>query len=105
MIRNELRGEARRTFTQPPQGEFSVIANDVVYAVIAVHDVSSSGIRLRVAQPLGVSTQVSVRYRHAPLDLELNGITCWESPVEGEDAGMRIVGIDLLTPTVLYSLL
>jgi hypothetical protein len=105
MIRTELRGEARRAFTQPPQGEFSVIADDVVHAVIAVHDVSSSGIRLRVARSLGVSRHVSVRYRHAPLDLELNGITCWESPVEGEDPAMRIVGIDLLNPTLLYSLL
>jgi len=105
MIENELRGEARRTFTEPPQGVFSVIAGGIDFEVIAVHDVSSSGIRLQVARPLGVATHVSVRYRHDPLDLNLNGITCWETPANGDTDDTRIVGIDLLTPTVLYTLL
>ncbi len=105
MIRTELRCEARRTFTEPPNGVFTVIAGGIEHPVIAVHDVSSSGIGLQVSQSLGVATQVSVHYRHDRLDLNLNGITCWEMPVDEEADTARMVGIDLLTPTVLFTLL
>ena len=105
MNRIELRGEARRTFTEPPKGIFTVITGGIEHPVTAVHDVSSSGIRVQVSQALGVATHVSVHYRHDRLDLNLNGITCWEMPVDGEAGASRMVGIDLLTPTVLFTLL
>jgi len=105
MTDSDLRNARRRVLFQAPKGNFSIITDSGEVDVVAVHDVSSSGIRVQVELSLGLATPVRVRYRQGALDLLLNGITCWETPVLGASVEARIVGIDLMTPTMLFSIL
>lgn len=105
MTNADLRSANRRVLFQAPKGDFTVLVDEVEVKVVAVHDVSASGIRVQVESSLGLARHVRVRYRHNSLDMALNGITCWETPVLGAPAEQRIVGIDLMTPTMLFSIL
>lgn len=101
----DLRSEERRSFDEQPAGEFSIRIADRRIAVLALQDVSSTGLRADVASPLGVSTTILLCYRRADIYLELNAITCWESPIAAHPGEARTVGIELLSPTILINLL
>lgn len=105
MTNSDLRSASRRVLFQAPKGDFSILIDGRELIVLAVHDVSASGIRVQVESSLGVGAHVRVRYRQGPLDLLLNGITCWETAVLGAPDEQRIVGIDLMTPTLLFSII
>jgi hypothetical protein len=105
MTHTDLRSASRQVLFQAPKGDFTILIDEREVKVLAVHDVSASGIRVQVESSLGLAARVRVRYREGPLDLLLNGITCWETAVLGAPQEQRIVGVDLMTPTLLYSIL
>jgi hypothetical protein len=100
----ELRSESRRSVTRKPRGGFSVRVGERFIDVLDVQNVSTTGLRLHVAAPVGVSTAIVLHYRDAAVDVQLNGITCWESPPDDKPDGPRTVGIELLSPTTLLNL-
>ena len=101
----ELRNEERRSFDEQPAGQFTVRVADRSVPVLAIQDVSSSGLRADVSSPLGVSTAIRLCYRREDIYVELNAITCWESPIAERPGEARTVGIELLSPTILINLL
>jgi hypothetical protein len=100
----ELRSESRRPVTRKPRGGFSVRIGERFVDVLDVHNVSTTGLRLHVAAPIGVSTPIVLHYRDAAVDVQLNGITCWESPPDDKPDGPCTIGIELLSPTTLLNL-
>ena len=100
----EQRSETRRSLTRKPRGQFSIRIGEREIDVIEVQDVSSSGIRVRVEATIGVSTPIMLHYRNSRIELDLNGITCWEAPADGPSGPVHVVGIDLLSPTTLLNL-
>ena len=105
MTQTELRNESRRSIAHEPKRDFSIMIDDREIEVLAVHDVSASGIRVQVGSSLGISTAVRVRYRRDVLDLQFNGITCWETPAADGGPDSRVVGIELMAPTTLFSII
>ena len=101
----ELRSEERRSFNQQPTGEFSIRVGERNVPVLGLQDVSSSGLRADVSCSLGVSTAIRLCYRRDDIYIELNAITCWESPIADLPGEARTVGIELLSPTILINLL
>lgn len=96
----EFRRETRLSFDHaPPLGDFSIVVAERELEVVAVHDVSHSGIRVQIASPLGVATPVRVRYRARHLNLQQDGVTRWEAPATD---GATVVGIELKLPALPY---
>ncbi len=100
----ELRSESRRPVTRKPRGGFAVRVGERFIDVVGFQDVSTTGLRLHLAAPVGVSTAIVLHYRDATNNVQLNGITCWESPLDDMPDGPCIVGIELLSPTTLLNL-
>lgn len=101
----ELRGEERHSFDEQPRGQFTIRVGERSVPVLALQDISSSGLRADVTCPLGVSTAIRLCYRREDTYVELNAITCWESPIADRPGDARTVGIELLSPTILINLL
>lgn len=101
----ELRCEERRGFDEQPVGEFTIRIAERSVPVLALQDVSSGGLRADVSCSIGISTPILLCYRRADIYVELNAITCWESPIADRPGEARTVGIELLSPTILMNLL
>lgn len=78
-------------------GDFAIVVGEREVDVVAVHDVSHSGIRVQIALPLGIATPVRVHYRARHLNLQQDGVIRWQAPAEG---GATVVGIQLQLPAV-----
>ncbi|MEY8876668.1 MAG: PilZ domain-containing protein [Leptothrix sp. (in: b-proteobacteria)] len=97
----EQRKELRQHITRLPAGALSVRSGDHLWHVIAVRDVSPSGISLCVAEPLPVGQSVTLVWRGEDMRAEFTGYTAWCAAAETmpecavEHPCTQIVGLSL----------
>lgn len=98
----EQRKELRQRLTRLPAGALSVRSGDRLWHVVAVRDVSPSGISLCVAEPLPVGQPVTLVWRGEDMRAEFTGYTAWCAAADtlpetltGSHPCAQIVGLSL----------
>jgi len=104
------RKEARTSAPKQPKGKLQLIVGEQRHDVVAVNDISRTGIRLEVRTPVDIGTHILLRYFDDKIDLRLNGIVVWNSAASPDDenaAGVNshIIGIELASPSLLETYL
>jgi hypothetical protein len=96
-----VRGELRRKVNRKPDGSFIVESRGLRAEVLEVIDVSRAGIRLKIDRALEVPAPVVLHYKTAAMSMQLNGAICWQALAD-EVAGLnRLIGIELIGPSLL----
>jgi hypothetical protein len=97
-----VRSALRRPVNKKPAGSFTVESGDEIARVLEVVDVSRTGLRLQVDRMLAAPATVIIHYRTLDLSMQLNGVICWQSPVENGADSACLIGIDLMGPSLLF---
>jgi len=110
MRQAELRKVERIKLSVQPKGALLLIVKDVHYPVLSVLDISSEGIRVQLQSPVIDLAEVTIQYRHDDINVSVNGTVVWNSPANERTATevnnhSYNVGIDLLAPHLLFSLM
>jgi hypothetical protein len=109
MSQQEQRREERIKFLTPPKDELQITCNGVRLAVPAVLNISQQGISVQLERPIDASSEVVLHYRHKDINMHVNGTVVWNRPSEpapsGPANGLYNIGINLLGPHMLFSLM
>jgi hypothetical protein len=102
----EKRKDQRSIVTRQPKGKLQIAVGDQSYNVIAVHDASPTGIRLKTVFQISIGANILVRYLDQDVDLKVNGVVVWNSTSSEGDAHAAestvfIIGIELVSPSLL----
>jgi len=102
------RSEQRTALKEQPKGKFWLMLDDDCADVISVRDISPKGISLQVDRFIDKVSGVRVKYQNDMVDMMINGVVVWNSPAETapsrkEPGDSYMVGINLLSPNLLYS--
>lgn len=106
----ELRKAERIKLSVQPKGTLYLVLNDARYPVLSVLDISSQGIRVQLQSPIIDFAEVTIQYKHDDINVSVNGTVVWNSPASERTAAeisnhSYNVGIDLLAPHLLFSLM
>jgi hypothetical protein len=90
-------------------GIFRLHTPTAEFSIKVINDISSSGIRIYLDTRLAPRLPVAVEYVEPSLKLKVNGIVAWcatrlPSPNDGDDRGLFIIGIQLLSPMLLMAM-
>lgn len=96
-----VRGELRRRVNKKPDGSFVVEAGGFRADVLEVIDVSRAGIRLKIDRALTAPSPVILHYHGTKMSMQLNGAICWQSLAEDAAGSARLIGIELIGPSIL----
>ncbi|HLP96941.1 MAG TPA: PilZ domain-containing protein [Sideroxyarcus sp.] len=104
------RKEKRSSSPRQPKGKLQLIVGAQRHHVIAVKDISPTGVRLEIGIAVAIGTPILVRYFDDKVDLQLNGIVVWNSASEPGAQGLAqpdacIIGIKLAGPSLLEAYL
>lgn len=109
--RLEQRSEARQRLAHLLPDELRVRVGDRTWRVIAVRDVSPSGISLCAEEALEPGQRVTLVWQNRTLRAEFVGAVAWVAPAElisglpPRCAGYQVAGLDMHGPQQLASLL
>lgn len=107
----EQRSEVRQWHGGLPAGELRVVTQGRVWRVVAVRDVSPSGVSLCVEEPLEIGQRVSLVWHRDGLHAEFSGFVAWSAASDSladlppECAGRQVVGLSMTGPQQLVCLL
>lgn len=108
-MEQERRKAGRKALNGPLQGGLSLTVGGRELRVESVVDVSPLGVGVIVPEEVAVGLPVEVTYREGLTAISWSGITVWSSHRElrreGEVRSAVVVGIQLLSPTLLHTLL
>jgi hypothetical protein len=104
----EQRKHPRYPLVRQPAGEFLLKTPTTTYPIKVINDISSSGIQIYLDTSLTALLRVAVEYVEPSLKLEVNGIVAWCAArlhgTQGDGPGRFIIGIHLLSPTLLMAM-
>lgn len=103
----ERRKQERITLAQQPLGQLTVCVADQHFPVMAVKDISNSGLNVLVDVDIPERTHITVEYADDTVQLDVYGIVAWRAALPDPALGSsgRILGIELLSPTLLAAFL
>jgi alcohol dehydrogenase class IV len=106
----EKRKQGRLAINRQPAGKMIIHIAEERCPVMAVNDISPSGVSFLVDRRVAVQSQVSIEYKDSEVNLELNGIVTWCTARDDSDnsqglAGSHLVGVELLSPLLFISLI
>lgn len=108
-MEQERRSERRKVINGLKNGSLSVLVDGRELPVRAVVDVSPTGVGLLVGEEVRVDAPVEVSFRCAQIEIDMVGTTVWASrrePEKGGDAqGAFVIGVSLVSPTLLHNFL
>jgi hypothetical protein len=105
----EQRRHPRHALLRQPVGEFRLHTPTTEFPIKVINDISSSGIRIYLDTSLAPRLPVAVEYVEPGLALKVNGIVAWcatrlRATEDGDDRGLFIIGIELLSPMLLMAM-
>ncbi|MBI3479042.1 MAG: PilZ domain-containing protein [Nitrosomonadales bacterium] len=109
MTQKDQRRAERIALLEQPKGEFFLHVKDDLYSVRSVLNISSQGISLQLDNIVGVATEVVLQYKYKAINIQVNGTVVWSrpsnGPIETEVALPYEIGINLISPHLLFSLM
>ena len=105
----EQRRHPRHALLRQPAGEFRLHTPTAEFPIKVINDISSSGIRIYLDTSLAPRLPVAVEYVEPSLALKVNGIVAWcatrlRATENGDERGLFIIGIELLSPMLLMAM-
>ena len=105
----EQRKHPRHELARRALGKYRLLTPAAAYAITAIRDISSSGIRLFLDARLTERLDVVVEYTEPTLKLEMQGRVAWcaEQALEAETikgADRYVLGIELFSPFLFMSM-
>ncbi len=99
----EQRREQRSILGRQPQGKLQVLRGEQCHDVYSVKDLSHSGIKVEMGDPLAVGENLELRYVSDAVDMKLRGTVVWNSAADDPpgEAARYVVGIELVSPSLL----
>lgn len=110
MLDIEKRRQERFVLAHQPAGEIFLHTGEIRHPVSGIHDISDAGASVFLEQSIAVPQRVSIEFADAGMKLEVYGNATWCAAREGESGEIPgpegyILGIELLSPLLLLSLL
>lgn len=93
-----------------PPGALTLINKGQRIQIDKLRDISNSGISFSLQQQLAVSERISIEYADAKVKIEVFGRVAWcqntqTQPTAGAQKGQYLMGVELLSPMMLYAVL
>jgi hypothetical protein len=111
MNHTEKRILPRILLGEVPRGSISLVFNGHRIVIESLRDISNSGISFSLNQQVAVSQKISVEYSDAHVKLEVFGRVAWcsktdlRSPSEPLHPGNYLMGVELMSPMMLFAVL
>ncbi len=110
MTRIEQRRPDRYPLERQPDGKLNLRTPDARHAIAEIRDISDFGISFYLEHSVDESAKVAIEYADPKMKLEVYGRVAWcaARPVaegEGPAANGFVLGVELITPMMLFAVL
>lgn len=107
---SEKRLVPRIAVSQLPPDTLTLLSDGLEFKLVSLKDISESGIRCEISQSLPVSAKVAIQYRDSKVQIAVHGRVAWcrqtmENEKPGESHGTYMMGVELLSPMILFAVL
>ena len=110
MNRVEQRNVERFPISLQPDGQVVLRTPETRFQINEIKDISNSGISFYLNQSVAVSSKVAIEYADPKVKIEVYGRVAWciPRPADSYDVqkgAMFVMGVELLSPMMLYAVL
>ncbi|MEI8169959.1 MAG: PilZ domain-containing protein [Rhodoferax sp.] len=110
MIKIEQRNLERFPIELQPDGVVVLRTTDARHPIHVIRDISNSGISFYLSHSVVESSRVAIEYADPKVKIEVYGRVAWckprtEGTQEDLDKAMFVMGVELLSPMMLFAML